>query len=61
VGEHGHSNYYSEEAFEQAAEPKELYVVPGAQHIDLYDGGDQNYIPYDKLELFFNEHLVVEG
>jgi fermentation-respiration switch protein FrsA (DUF1100 family)/quercetin dioxygenase-like cupin family protein len=57
IGEHGHSNYYSEEAYEKAAEPKELYVVPGARHIDLYDGGDKGYIPFDKLESFFKENL----
>jgi len=57
VGENGHSNYYSEEAFEKAAEPKELVVIPGARHIDLYDGGDNNYIPFDKLESFFKENL----
>ena len=57
VGENGHSNYYSEEAFKKAAEPKEMYVVPGARHIDLYDGGDKNYIPFDKLEEFFKQNL----
>jgi fermentation-respiration switch protein FrsA (DUF1100 family) len=57
IGENGHSNYYSEEAYKKAAEPKELYVVPGARHIDLYDGGDNNYIPFDKLESFFKENL----
>lgn len=57
IGENGHSNYYSEEAFEKAAEPKELYVVPEARHIDLYDGGDKNYIPFDKLEEFFKNNL----
>ena len=57
IGENGHSNYYSEEAYKKAAEPKELYIVPGARHIDLYDGGDNNYIPFDKLESFFKENL----
>ncbi len=38
-----------------AAEPKELYVVEGAMHIDLYD--DVTKIPFDKIENFFNENL----
>ena len=38
-----------------AAEPKELYVVEDAEHIDLYDRVDR--IPFDKLEAFFKEHL----
>ena len=37
------------------SEPKELYVVPGARHIDLYD--DVNVIPFDKLASFFSESL----
>ena len=36
---------------------KQLYIVPGANHCDLYDGGDENFIPFDKLEAFFNENL----
>ena len=36
---------------------KQLYIVPGATHCDLYDGGDENFIPFDKLEAFFNENL----
>jgi fermentation-respiration switch protein FrsA (DUF1100 family) len=57
AGENAHSLYYSEEAYEKAASPKELYIVPNARHIDLYDGGDNNYIPFDKLESFFKENL----
>jgi len=59
VWENGHSNYYSEEVFAEASEPKELYVVPDARHIDLYDGWAnwENYIPFDKIESFFNENL----
>jgi uncharacterized protein len=37
IGENAHSRYFSEDAYEAAAEPKELYVVPGAGHVDLYD------------------------
>lgn len=50
-----HSRYFSEDAYERAAEPKELYIVPGARHIDLYDRVDM--IPFDKLETFFKESL----
>ena len=38
-----------------AAEPKELFIVEGAEHIDLYDGGNGDFIPFDKLEEFFAE------
>lgn len=53
VGEHAHSRGFSETAYESAAEPKELYVVPDANHVDLYDRTDK--IPFDKLESFFNK------
>lgn len=36
---------------------KQLYIVPGATHCDLYDGGEKSYIPFDKLEEFFRENL----
>ena len=55
TGEHAHSRYYSEDAYERAAEPKELYIVPNAGHVDLYDKTD--LIPFDKLDEFFTEHL----
>ena len=55
VGEHAHSRFYSEDAYARAAEPKELYVVPGANHVDLYDQMDK--IPFAKLESFFKENL----
>lgn len=55
AGENAHSRYFSEDAYKQAAEPKELYIVPGAGHVDLYDGLE--YIPFDKLTSFFTENL----
>lgn len=55
MGEHAHSRYFSEDAYELAAEPKELYIVPNAGHVDLYDKTD--LIPFDKLEIFFSENL----
>jgi len=38
-------------------ENKELFIIPNASHCDLYDGGKGNYIPFDKLEVFFRENL----
>ena len=38
-------------------ENKELLIIPNASHCDLYDGGEKNYIPWDKLEVFFLENL----
>lgn len=55
-GEKAHSRYFSENAYENAAEPKELVIVPGANHVDLYDKVD--IIPFDKLTSFFNQHLA---
>ena len=55
VGENAHSREFSEDAFRRAAEPKELYVVPGAGHVDLYDR--TGLIPFDKLEEFFANSL----
>lgn len=55
MGENAHSRYFTEEAYEKAAEPKELVIVPEARHIDLYDRED--IIPFDKLESFFKSNL----
>ncbi|WP_428602063.1 alpha/beta hydrolase [Pseudomonas sp.] len=54
-GENAHSRYFSETAYEAAAEPKELLIVPGASHVDLYDQPDK--IPFDRITAFFGEHL----
>ncbi|KQV15007.1 hypothetical protein ASC97_31430 [Rhizobium sp. Root1203] len=56
-GENAHSRYFSETAFAAAAEPKELMIIPGASHTDLYDKVD--VIPFDKLQSFFDQHLSV--
>lgn len=53
TGDIAHSKAFSETAYEAAEEPKELYVVTGAMHIDLYD--DTSKIPFDKLETFFKD------
>lgn len=55
AGDHAHSRSFSEKAYEKAAQPKELYIVPDAEHIDLYDQVDK--IPFDKLEHFFKDSL----
>ncbi|MFP3729135.1 alpha/beta hydrolase [Priestia filamentosa] len=55
IGEYAHSRYFSEDAYKLAIEPKELFIVPNAGHVDLYDKTD--VIPFDKLEAFFTENL----
>lgn len=55
VGDRAHSRFFSEDAFDAALEPKELYVVKDAEHIDLYDRTDR--IPFDKIEDFFKNAL----
>ena len=55
TGDNAHSKEFSEDAYKRAAEPKELLVVPGAGHVDLYDR--VNLIPFDKLATFFTEKL----
>lgn len=55
-GEKAHSRYFSEDAFKKLkGENKELMIIPGASHVDLYDRMD--VIPFDKLEAFFNRYL----
>lgn len=55
VGDRAHSRFFSEQVYAKASEPKELYTVKDAEHIDLYDRTDR--IPFDKLAAFFKEHL----
>lgn len=55
IGENAHSKYFSKEAYEKAGEPKELFMVKGADHFDLYD--QKEFIPFDKLEKFFKQNL----
>jgi fermentation-respiration switch protein FrsA (DUF1100 family) len=59
TGNQAHSREFSEDAFRRAAEPKELVVVPGAGHVDLYDRVD--LIPFDRLAAFFNSNLRTTG
>jgi fermentation-respiration switch protein FrsA (DUF1100 family) len=55
AGETAHSKEFSEDAYKRAAEPKELVIIPGAGHVDLYDR--VKLIPFDKLTSFFRQHL----
>lgn len=55
-GEKAHSRYFSEDAFKKlTGENKELLIIPGASHVDLYDQMD--IIPWDKMETFFRTYL----
>lgn len=55
TGDRAHSKLFSEQAYDLAAEPKELYVVPGAGHVDLYHRKD--LMPFEKIAAFFNQNL----
>lgn len=55
-GEKAHSRYFSEDAYKKLkGDNKELMIIPGANHVDLYDQTDK--IPFDKLETFFKSNL----
>ena len=62
-GDKAHSCYFGKDAFanmvreSRYTENKELLIIPGATHTDLYDGGGKGAIPFDKLEAFFNAYL----
>ena len=62
-GDKAHSFYFGKDAYENMTKDskykdnKQLLVIEGASHTDLYDGGDTNAIPFDKLEAFYNEYL----
>jgi len=56
-GEKAHSRYFSEDAFKKLkGDNKELMIIPGASHVDLYDN-QAGVIPYDKIEQFFHQYL----
>ncbi len=56
-GEKAHSRYFSEDAFKRlTGDNKELMIIPGASHVDLYDN-EAGVIPYDKIESFFRQYL----
>ncbi len=56
-GEKAHSRYFSEDAFKKLkGDDKELLLVPGARHVDLYDT-KAGMIPFDRIETFFKRNL----
>ena len=62
-GEKAHSCYFSRDAYAAMVKDspyagnKELVIIPGAVHTDLYDGGGKDAIPFDRLERFFQTYL----
>lgn len=57
AGENAHSRYMSEDVYQAiGTDKKELFVVPGARHIDFYDN-QGGVVPFDKLETFFKTNL----
>lgn len=55
-GEKAHSCYFSRDAFQKlTGDNKELLIIPGAVHTDLYDR--MEVIPFDKMEQFFRDNL----
>lgn len=63
-GDKAHSFYFGKDAYEAMikdnpyADNKELLVIEGAVHTDLYDGGGKNAIPFDKLKEFYEKNLI---
>ncbi|MEV6320191.1 alpha/beta hydrolase [Nocardia sp. NPDC051787] len=55
AGENAHSREFTDEAFRLAGQPKQLLIVPGAGHVDLYDRVD--LIPFGTLTTFFRDNL----
>ncbi|WP_406017480.1 alpha/beta hydrolase [Succinivibrio sp.] len=55
TGDKAHSKYFSDNVYKAASSPKELIVVKGATHADLYDQMDK--IPFNQIENFFNQNL----
>ena len=62
-GDKAHSFYFGMDAYENMikdskyADNKQLLVIEGATHTDLYDGGKDKVIPFDKIEAFYKEYL----
>lgn len=64
-GEKAHSLYFGRDAYYDIVRNnpycgnKELLIIPGASHTDLYDGGGKDAIPFDRLAEFFGKYLGV--
>ena len=62
-GDAAHSCYFGKDAYanmvkdSKYTDNKELLIIPGASHTDLYDGGGKDAIPFDKLQSFFEKNL----
>ena len=56
TGDQAHSREFSDDAYRLSAQPKELVIVPGAGHVDLYDR--VKLIPWEKLNAFFHKNLA---
>ena len=62
-GDKAHSFYFGKDAYDNMVsgnkytDNKELLVIEGASHTDLYDGGENGAIPFDKLQAFFEKYL----
>ena len=55
-GEKAHSRYFSEDTYKKLkGDNKQLLIVPGASHTDLYDNMEK--IPFDRIESFYREYL----
>ena len=63
-GENAHSCYFSRDAYADMVKDgrftdnKELLILPGCVHTDLYDGGGRDAIPFDRLDSFFARYLA---
>lgn len=55
AGENAHSKYFTDDAYNAAAEPKEKLILDGMVHVDLYDQLDK--IPFNKIDGFFADNL----
>ena len=58
VGERAESAYFSQDAYTKAAQPKELFVVPGATHVDLYDRPEYVVQAVEKLTKYYGQYLT---
>jgi len=62
-GDAAHSCYFGKDAYadmvkdSKYATNKELVLIPGAVHTDLYDGGGKDAIPFDRIEVFFEKNM----
>jgi fermentation-respiration switch protein FrsA (DUF1100 family) len=58
AGERAESAYFSQDAYSKAAQPKELFIVPGATHVDLYDRPQYVGQAVEKLTKFYGQYLT---